>query len=213
MKKYNIVYIDESEDDIQSFQYFAHKHFNLDTKLVTNDSKLEYLVEEIISSNVDAVITDFMLNETARVAFNGQDLIDAIRKKNKRVPCFLLTSHAPDALNAATDALCVQAKVVPFGGNGTDELKVHFRAQVAKAISIYRDEYAQTLEEFEELVNRKPETMSAMERQRLVELDNLLESYGGADFPIPDELKDGRALRLLAELVAQVDKVLEGVKK
>ena len=117
MNKGRLIYIDEDPDDIVYFQEFSDGHFDLEVIQVENDADVEEVLESVLSSPPDAVITDFMLNEKARVAFNGQMLIELIQSRNKHLPCFLLTSHTPNALEATHDARLVQTKAVILGAN------------------------------------------------------------------------------------------------
>ncbi|MFW8695191.1 hypothetical protein, partial [Mesorhizobium japonicum] len=85
MNNGRIVYIDEDPDDIVYFQDFVDGHFSLETIQVVNESELSDIVDDILNSPPDAVITDFMLNEKATVGFNGQALIELLQERNKHI--------------------------------------------------------------------------------------------------------------------------------
>src|SRR5690606_9420849 len=138
LNKGRLIYIDEDPDDIVYFQEFSDGHFDLEVIQVENDADVEEVLESVLSSPPDAVITDFMLNEKARVAFNGQMLIDLIQSRNKHLPCFLLTSHTPNALEATHDARLVQTKAVILGANDYTTL---FREQIAKVIKDHKAKF------------------------------------------------------------------------
>lgn len=202
-----VVYIDEDPEDIIYFQQFADGHFDVDVIQIENDSNLEDIVDDILNSPPDAVITDFMLNEKAKVGFNGQALIDLLQERNRHLPCFLLTSHPPDALAATHDARIVQAKAVMMASNG--ELATLFRSQIAKIIVDHNKKLVQAERELEELVAKPIEERTAKDRERALDLDKYIEEHGlGAD-PLPDEIRDERSIDLLTKLVLQVDKLLE----
>jgi CheY-like chemotaxis protein len=205
MNKGRVVYIDEDPDDIVYFQEFMDGHFSLEIVQIVNDSDLNDVVDEIMNSPPDAIVTDFMLNEKATVGFNGQALIELVQERNKHLPCFLLTSHAPDALEATHDARLVQAKAVMM----KDDLKSLFRAQIAKVIEDHRVRLSSSGEEFEALLSLPREGLTAQQRQRIIELDGYLEEHGLSGAMLPNELKEDRSLELLTKLVCQVDMLLK----
>jgi DNA-binding NarL/FixJ family response regulator len=205
MSKGRVVYIDEDPDDIVYFQEFMDGHFALEVVQIVNDSDLNDVVDDIINSHPDAVVTDFMLNEKATVGFNGQALIELLQERNKHMPCFLLTSHAPDALEATHDARLVQAKAVMM----SDDLKSLFRAQIAKVITDHKLKLSSSEEELDSLLLLPRGELTAQQRQKIIELDSYIEEHGLSSETLPDELKEERGLDLLAQLVSQVDALLK----
>lgn len=206
MSNGRLIYIDEDADDIVYFQQFVDGHFNLEVIHIKNDAVLEEVVDEIMDTPPDAVISDFMLNEKARVAFNGQALIDSLQERNKHLPCFLLTSHPPDAIEATHDARIVQAKAVMMGEN--DELGKLFRSQIAKIIIDHKVKLAQAEEELDRLVNMPTEDRTAQNRERILQLDRYIEEHGIGVRALPDEIKDEKSIELLTKLVSRVDELL-----
>lgn len=206
MSNGRLIYIDEDADDIVYFQQFVDGHFNLEVIHITNDAVLEEVVDEIMDTPPDAVISDFMLNEKARVAFNGQALIDSLQERNRHLPCFLLTSHPPDAIEATHDARIVQAKAVMMGGN--DELGKLFRSQIAKIIIDHKVKLAQAEEELDRLVNMPAKDRTAQNRERILQLDRYIEEHGIGTRALPDEIKDEKSIELLTKLVSRVDELL-----
>jgi DNA-binding NarL/FixJ family response regulator len=206
MSNGRLIYIDEDADDIVYFQQFVDGHFNVDVIHIENDAVLEEVVDEIMNTPPDAVITDFMLNEKARVAFNGQALIDSLQERNRHLPCFLLTSHPPDAIEATHDARIVQAKAVMMGEN--DELGKLFRSQIAKIIIDHKVKLAQAEEELDRLVSMPAETRTAQDRERIIQLDRYIEEHGVGVKVLPDEIKDEKSIELLTKLVSRVDELL-----
>lgn len=206
MIKGKIVYIDEDPDHIIYFCDFAGDFFDVEVIQVENGNELESVVDEILSSPHDAVISDYLLNEKATVGFDGQALIEMVQSRNKHIPCFLLTSHAPDAINATHDARIVQSKGIPFGSE--DTLKAVFRTQISKLIEHYRAGYGEAVRELEELCQVASNDLTASQRQRINELDDLVESYGFSSAPIARELKEEKGVELLSKLIESVDLLL-----
>lgn len=206
MVKGRIVYVDEDPEDIMYFHDFTEGVFELEAIQVSNGTLLDDLVDDILDSPPDAVITDFMLNEKATVGFNGQGLIEALQKRNKHIPCFLLTSHAPDAIEATHDARLVQTKGVMLG---SDDLRSLFISQIAKVIKDHKAEILSAEEELSDLSSVNAHLLSADQRQRILQLDTYLEEHGMASAVLPDELKNNRSIELLVELISQVDLILK----
>jgi len=206
MIKGKVVYIDEDPDHIIYFCDFAGDFFEVEVIQVENGNELESIVDEILSSSHDAVISDYLLNEKATVGFDGQALIEMVQSRNRHIPCFLLTSHAPDAINATHDARIVQSKGIPFGAE--DALKTMFRTQISKLIEHYRNGYGEAARELEELCEIPPENLTAFQKQRINDLDDLVESYGFSSSPIAKELKEEKGVELLIKLVASIDELL-----
>lgn len=207
-----IIYIDEDSDDIELFQQFIDDKFELTIIKIENDNEIDSVVDEILSIDGDAVITDYLLTEKARVKFDGQALIEAIQARNMHLPCFLLTSHAPDALNATHDARLVQSKSIPFGGRALDEHKNLFIMLIDKVIKNFKSNRDLARQEFDTLSAIDVDQLTAVQKQRLIQLDNILDSYGFSKAPLPDELKEEKHLVLLAKLVNDID-VLIGLRK
>ncbi|KSR49110.1 MULTISPECIES: response regulator [Pseudomonas aeruginosa group] len=212
MSNGRLIYIDEDMDDIEQFQEFIDEKFDLSVLKIENDDDIDSIAEEIISSNPDAIITDYLLNEKARVKFDGQALIEAIQSRNKHLPCFLLTSHAPDALNATHDVRLVLSKSIPFGGDDSKDLQSIFLTQIEKLMHNFRKNLQDAVLELDALAGKPTDKLTAIERQRAIELDNFIESHGLSSHPIPDELKDDKNLELLTQLLQDIDKLIEGKK-
>lgn len=212
MSKGKVTYIDEDSDDIELFQQFIDEKFDLTVLKIENDDEIDSIVEEILSGSPDAIVTDYLLSEKALVKFNGQELIEAIQVRNKHTPCILLTSHAPDAMGATHDARIVQSKSIPFGGRENADLQQLFLIQIKKLIEISRKTQEDAIEELEHLNAIPLEELSAIQRQRIIELDNFIDSHGYSSSPIPDEIKDDRNLSLLNELLTNIDKLIKGEK-
>lgn len=205
MSKGRLIYVDEDPEDIVYFQDFSDGHFDLEVIQIENDADEDEVLELILSSPPDAVVTDFMLNEKARVGFNGQRLIELIQARNKHLPCFLLTSHTPNALEATHDARLVQTKAVILGG---DDYTTLFREQIAKVIKDHKAEFLAAESELTGLIAMPIDSLTAEQRQRVLELDGYIEEHGLSSDALPLELKEDKSVNLLTQLISQVDALL-----
>lgn len=205
MNKGRIIYIDEDPEDIMYFQDFSEGHFDLEVIRIENDADVDEVLDGILSSPPDAVVTDFMLNEKARVGFNGQILIELIQARNKHLPCFLLTSHTPNALEATHDARLVQTKAVIIGD---DDYSTLFREQIAKVIKDHKARFLQAESELAELMAKPKDDLTADQRHKILQLDQYIEEHGFSSNTVPLELKEDKSVELLTRLIAQVDELL-----
>jgi len=206
VNKARLIYIDEDPEDIDYFQEFVHGRFDLEVIRIENDSELEEVVDGILHSMPDAVISDFMLNEKATVGFNGQALLEQLQRHNKHLPCFLLTSHAPGALEVTHDARLVQSKAIMSADSDLSEM---FLLQIGKMIVDYRDRFESAERELNALAQISVGDITAQQRMRAIELDNYIEEHGLSSQALPNEIKDERSIELLAELILHVDQLLE----
>jgi hypothetical protein len=106
----------------------------------------------------------------------------------------------------------VQSKSIPFGGNDLNEYKSLFITQIEKVIKTFRDTHQKLVSEFENLSALDVEKLTAPQKQRLLELDDSLDSYGFTSSPIPTKLKEDTHIALLSKLVEDIDTLI-GMKK
>lgn len=110
MENFKIIYIDEDEKERLNFNLtFDQPHCKL--ILEHPKSTLNDMIDFIISEKPDAVICDFLLKEKEpTVDYDGADLLQGLREKNKKLPCFLLTSYESDAIRTTLDVNSVHDK-------------------------------------------------------------------------------------------------------
>ena len=78
--KYKIAYIDESPQWINTFYQSFKSDFAITRIQVNSDTSISSLIDEIFSNEIDGVVTDYLLNEEGEVDFNGNKVIEAIKK-------------------------------------------------------------------------------------------------------------------------------------
>lgn len=79
-------------------------------------------------------------------------------------------------------------------------------------IDNYRDDYEQSASELHDLLQLSPASLTAVQRQRILGLDEHIESFGLSTNVLPQELKDEKSIELLTQLIGSVDELIKGRK-
>ena len=102
--RYRIGFIDESPEWILQFKRFANGNFDVESFVLSENTTLEGLVNEIRSKNLDCVVVDFELKESELLQFNGDEIVEKIREKTPYFPLFIITNKDEiDVLNQVED--------------------------------------------------------------------------------------------------------------
>ncbi|MFP3351385.1 hypothetical protein R0K04_08195 [Pseudoalteromonas sp. SIMBA_153] len=205
----NILYIDEEKDQLADFQADAELSdlFNK-IYLLEPNTNLDDMVAEILELKVDAIISDFALNESAVISYNGEQLLNAIQKIRHNFPCFLRTSHEDDAILNSFDVNRIYVKEDSLEHNSERNL---FK-KVADQVSAYNRRFEAVKQEHTELKSKLSKNgLSSQETDRLIELDDMLESLLSAENKTPTEVKK-LALNKFDELMSSTDKLIDEIE-
>lgn len=206
----NILYVDEELDQLENFQADADLS-NLFDQVVILEPKasLEDMVDEIISLKVDAVVSDFALNQAEIVSYNGDQLLNAIQEVRPDFPCFLRTSYEEAAVCSSSDVNRVYVKEESMGSGSKPSLFDRIAAQVKSHKSKFIELRREHSELREKLVK---DGLDFHEAQRFVELDSDIESYLSADEKTPSEIKMS-ALEKFDNLMRSTDELIQRIEK
>lgn len=215
MKRHQIAYIDENQDDITRFQSRVHE--TLDVIPFVPKSNLDEFVEELLNSGAEAFVVDFRLNEykanaQESITYTGVDLIERILQIRKGFPCFILTSYDSDAVQNIEDVNYVYPKdiLAPDKQPGEVTLAEKIRIQ----ISHYQVKIQQSSARFQELLEKSnSQDLAEDEEEELLRLDSFLESALGDHMALPSEKKTMLAVGKLDELLASTRDLLEILKE
>ena len=207
--KISILYIDEEKDQLADFQADAELSGLFDKiYLLEPKTNLEDMVAEILELKVDAVISDFALNEAAVISYNGEQLLNAVQNIRHNFPCFLRTSYEDDAILNSFDVNRIYVKEDSLEHNYERNL---FK-KVADQVSAYYRRLEAVKQEHIELKNKLSEkVLSSQETERLIELDDMLESMLSAENKTPTEVKK-LALNKFDELMNSTDKLIDEIE-
>lgn len=205
MTKFRMGYLDEDESDIARFYDFIKKYDIYDFFDFKPKPSIDELIDEINSSNLDILVIDFQINEYVNINYNGVKVFDSIRNKRKNFPCIILTSFADDAISESFDTHIVYSKSIPFGCD--NESKKLFELKIRKSIEHYISELQRASDELAELTVLKNLTLE--QENRLLELDEFLDSSFNNDIKIPKHLKTSQHAGNIKELITRAEDILE----
>jgi len=220
-----LLYIDEEEDQGRRVVLAAalSGHFGDDeVQMAIPEPDIETMLEKIIESRCEVLITDYRLNEyKADVQYSGLDLIQAMQTHFEGFPCFLTTNYVPHALEKLHDVNLIFPKddylSEKTASGDKDKSKLPFFLRVRTKIDEYRADRRKLEEAFHKLYERSlGEVLGAEELQLLLDLDDRLErAIGGRSVTVPRLLKQdalapfNNLLRRATDLVAEIEAELE----
>ena len=216
MKKHRIVYIDEKQEDIESFQRKFESDFEVEVFLPK--ANLIEFVEILLKANYDAIVTDHKLSEYREegceaVSYDGVELVKELRKYRKDFPCFILTSYDDDAIAEADDVNSVYPKGY-IEGHDTQHGKTSLQERIRCQIEHYQSKVENAKKRLAELLGKhENDKLSIDEENELLKLDSYLESNICHWCSIPKEKKDNIAMNKVAELLNTTRDLLDELKK
>lgn len=210
--KYKIAYIDESPFWINTFyQTFKDEYDIMKIKVETNCS-----IDEILSilkdDELDAIVTDYLLEEEGDVSFNGNIIVDAVRAYKPHFPIIMLTAHEPQAINHMDDVHIIYGKNI-LDGESEDELLL-FKTKMKSNIDNYYTKIQDTHSKIENLITkRQKEGLDSMEEEELSKLFILLDELEPEGKGLPTNLAQKESITKLHEFVSEAKDILEQLKK
>lgn len=211
----SIAYVDESEDERSNFHTDAIDSELFDQIITLHpDDKLEDLVAKLVDLRIDALISDFNLSDAGPKTYTGAEVVEAFLQVRADFPCFIMTSFAEDAMISSSDVNRVYSK---------DRQKEHAdRRNLFKRISYQVDHHRARLAEweaeFDALTAIAPETLTAPQADRLLQLDSLLEAHFSADQAVAGSIKRQLLKRTglfekRDELIGETEKLIDAMKR
>lgn len=207
---YKVAYIDEVDSDIRSFKRSVLLRANTKFEVVVIKPKedINETVREILSSSVDAIVSDFKLSEEApMVHYNGSDVINAILGIREDFPVFILTSFEQDAEDKGSDVNIVYEKVdVQESSKFFDKVVHQIKKHKAKI------ESAETrLIELKE--KQKNTSLTMTEEQELLDLDSLVSKSLDKRGFIKEDIRVSSNTDRLKALIKKADNIIDAINK
>jgi DNA-binding NarL/FixJ family response regulator len=210
--KYKIAYIDENDGWINTFYQTFKKDFEVIKIKVDAESTVTSIVELLNLNDLDAVITDYLLEEEGDVSFNGNKIVDEIKKNRPHFPIIMLTSHEPQAISHMDDVHIIYGKSI-LDGESEEELEI-FKSKIKSNIERYYSKIENTEKSIEELVKKKNEVgLEPNEEEVLTKLYILMDELDPEGKELPANLIQTGAITQLNDFVDQTRKILEELKK
>lgn len=210
--KHKIVYIDESDAWLNTFYQTFKADFEIIRIKVKEDSTISSIVEEIFKNEPDGVVTDYLLDEEGQVDFNGNQIVDAIRKVKPYFPITMLTSYEPQAINHMEDVHIINGKS-DLDGESEEALQI-LKSKIQHDIESYYRKLSTTQSKIEELVKKKNESeLEPQEEEDLTKLFILMDELEPEGKEIRANLIKTESITKLNDFVFETKEILEELRK
>lgn len=209
-----IIYIDENNDALEDF-YIDARNTGLFGKVIilAPKPKLKDMIETLLQSHFEALISDFRLANAYPVEYDGSQLVDAFLKIRAGFPCFIRTSYDNEALHASDDVNRVYTKE----GKAEEQAKRSLFDRISLQIQRHRQQVKAWCDELDELLSIDRSTLTAPQIDRIIELDARVEAYMGVDNAVAQTAKkvllDGRLHQKQEELLAETERLISDIKQ
>lgn len=220
MAVYKILLIDEEKDTFDDFKDYldiSSTKDNIEVIVSYPLGNLEEMIELIFKINPDAIITDFKLNEMKTdidytVPYDGVELVEEFLKYRQEFPCFVLTAFDDLAVSESEDVNKVYIKNILHNKKQESKAKAKFLDRIINQIEHYQTKIRIAESELVELLKlRESGKASISNENRIIELDNFLESVIDRKNSIPPEFKKLSNDERLNDLLSKVDKILKKI--
>ena len=215
---HKIVFIDEQKEDIDDFLDYVEKtstkeSFEIIVEYPVED--LDEMIQLIIQHGPDAIITDYMLNESKEyikynIPYNGVELVNEFLSIREGFPCFVMTSYDDQAISSSEDVNIVYIKGLIHNSEQKTGAKANFLERVESQIMHYKSRIETAEKNIVALLDlRKSGTATLDQESELIELDQFLESSIDKRNSIPAEFKVLSNEKMLGEMLSKVDLILK----
>lgn len=210
--KYNIAYIDENDGWLNTFYQTFKNDFNILRFKVDAQSTVMSIAELLKQSDLDAIVTDYLLEEEGDVSFNGNKIVDEIKKTRPHFPIIMLTSHEPQAINHMDDVHIIYGKSI-LDGESEDELQI-FKTKIKSNIANYYKKIRDTNDRIENLVEKMNNSgLEIPEEEELSKLFIFFDELNPEGKDIPSNLTHRESVTQLKDFVKEAREILSEIKK
>lgn len=213
--KYKIAYIDEDKGWINTFYQTFKNDFDILRIEVNPESSIESILALLLSSELNAIVTDYLLEENAEVPFNGNKIVEEIKKIKPHFPIVMLTSFPTQAIGHTDDVHIIYNKNILSVENDREkeELEV-FKTKIQSNISNYYKKIEDTNSKIELLVEkRNSQGLDISEEEELTKLYILFDELNPEGKDLPANLIHRDSISKLNEFVNETKEILEELKK
>lgn len=218
---YNILFIDEQQDDIDDFKDYVDATTTKENISVIAEYPLESLdemIQVILKHDLDAVITDFMLNEYKEVIkynvpYNGVQLVKELTSIREGFPCFVMTSFDDNAIKASEDVNIVYIKDILHNSEKNTNAKANFLERVENQINHYKSRIKESENELYRLVELRNSGKATIDDENeIIRLDHFIEQAIDKKSSIPEQYKSLSNTDRLNQILSKVDILLKKVE-
>lgn len=213
--KYRIAYIDEDKGWINTFYHTFKNDFDVTRIEVNSNSSVESIFDKLHKSNPDAVVTDYLLEENAEVSFNGNKIVEEIKRIRPYFPIVMLTSYPTQAIGHTDDVHIIYSKDILTVENDKDKEELDiFKTKIQSNISNYYRKIEGTNTKIEQLIEkRNNQGLDIPEEEELTKLYILFDELNPEGKDLPANLIHRGSISKLNEFVNETKEILEELKK
>jgi len=210
--KHKIAYIDESDSWINTFYQTFKDDFEILRIKVDKNSSVEAISKTLFESELDAIVTDYLLEDEGEVPFNGNKIVENIRNYKPHFPIIMLTAYESQAINYMDDVHIIYGKNI-LDGESEEELAL-FKSKITTNIDNYYSKIENTKNKIEELIKKRNEQeLIIAEEEELAKLFILLDELEPEGKDLPANLVQKESITKLNDFVNEARKILEELKK
>ncbi|MNQ87052.1 hypothetical protein D3C85_1022620 [compost metagenome] len=213
--KYKVAYIDEDKGWINTFYQTFKNDFDILRIEVTPESSVEAILDLLLSSELNAIVTDYLLEENAEVPFNGNKIVEEIKRIKPHFPIVMLTSFPTQAIGHTDDVHIIYNKNILSVENDREQEELEiFRTKIQSNISNYYKKIEDTNTKIEQLVEkRNNQGLDIPEEEELTKLYILFDELNPEGKDLPANLIHRDSITKLNEFVNETKEILEELKK
>lgn len=213
--KYKIAYIDEDKGWINTFYHTFKNDFDIKRIEINPESSVDSILTELQKSELNAIVTDYLLEENAEVPFNGNKIVEAIKRTRPHFPIVMLTSYPTQAIGHTDDVHIIYNKDILTVENGKDQEELDlFKTKIQSNISNYYRKIEDTNTRIENLVEkRNAQELDISEEEELTKLYILFDELNPDGKDLPANLIHRDSISKLNKFVSETKEILEELKK
>ncbi|ATL47017.1 hypothetical protein COR50_07355 [Chitinophaga caeni] len=213
--KYKIAYIDEDKGWINTFYHTFKNDFDVTRIEVNSESSIESILAKLQESNLDAIVTDYLLEENAEVPFNGNKIVEEIKRIRPHFPIVMLTSYPTQAIGHTDDVHIIYSKDILTVENDKDQEELDiFKTKIQSNISNYYRKIEDTNARIEQLIEkRNNQGLDIPEEEELTKLYILFDELNPEGKDLPANLVHRDSISKLNEFVNETKEILEELKR
>lgn len=215
--KYQVGIIDDDESKITQLLTFIklalndeegnlikekYRNIELEPFKIPLEKTVEKMVDAVCNLKPHALVVDFKLSSQKNISYSGIEIAQAIDKKLRGFPLFMLTSYQDDLyVQECFDVY----QVFDFERYINDEKeRVEINSKIIEQIKKYNATLQMWQEELKQLISEVGKTAEIDER--IIELDSLLEnSIDGNSALTPKIKRELGAANRIQELIEKID--------
>ena len=182
-----------------------YKNYSLAPVEIELNNDIDQMVDSIISQKTDALIIDFKLSSQKNISYSGIALAQAIDKRLRGFPIFILTSYEDDLYEKESfDAY----QVFDFARYiGETEERIELNSKIVQQIKKYNATINRWKNELLDLLPQAGKSVTIDER--ILSLDSLLENSIDGASALPDKLKhDLEGTNRIQLLIDKLDEII-----